>query len=240
MRPARQCRCPKASFATPAGRPIPKVGNAALTAVSTRCGPARMDRSASTCSGRCRSTSRRQGRRMSVAPVPVADVLPDPTPGRRSNSASGDAMVVLNVLPSVAHSSRNVLRSNNKARRKPRGSARDDVAGVAAVEVREKRPLRIRTPPLRSSRGPRVSRGRPVRRRPRVRIRRSVAKREEHRAPRGTAPSDGDVFAGGAVVGAAGRRADRRPRKSDRGIDLAAIAASWKSDLRSLCRRSCR
>lgn len=217
MRPARQCRCPKASFAAPAGRPIPKVGNAALTAVSTRCGPVRMDRSASSCSGSCRSSSSGPGRRMSAAPARAGDVLRAPTPGRNNSSASADAMVALNAHRAGADPNRSVLLSssgrpsNRRPLRKPRGSGRGAVAAVVAEVADQKNPLlRIRAP-HRSSRGLRASRVHPVRRRRHVRIRRSRAKKGPRLAPRAMVPNDGDASAAGGV--GVGRKAARRPRK---------------------------
>jgi hypothetical protein len=173
-----------------------------------------MDRSASSCSGRCRSSSSGPGRRTIAAAA--ADVLHGLTPGRNnSSSASGVAMAVRNVRVEAVVHSRNVLlssaRRNNKWLRKPRENGRDGVAAVVAVVAsRRNPPLRIKTPRS-SSRGLRASRVRPVRRKARVRTRRSRAKRAEPHVPKATAPNDADAFvvAGGAVVG--DRRVVRRP-----------------------------
>jgi hypothetical protein len=211
MRPARQCRCPKASFAAPAGRPIPKVGNAARTAVSTRCGPVRMDQSASSCSGSCRSSSSGPARRMSAAAV--AGVLRSRM--RDRHSASADAMAVHSVRVEGADRSSNVLRSSSDRRssnrlRKPRESGRDAVAGVvAAVAGRKNPPLRTRAL-ARSSRGLRASRVLPVRRKPRARIRRSRGKRARRRVPRAMDRNVGDVFVVAGGAGVVGRKAVRR------------------------------
>ena len=212
MRPARQCRCQKASFAAPAGRPIPKVGNAAPTAVSTRCGPAWMDRSASSCSGSFRSSSSGRERRTSAAPAPAVHARPGPRRGR--NNSSEAATADRNVRSAEADRSRNVLpgsarRSSSKERRRLRDSGPAGVADVAAAAGTEKNPLRIRVPPLRSNRGPRASRVLPARRRHRARL----GKRGEHRAPRVTVRNDADVFAAGGAVAGEARKAGRRQRR---------------------------
>jgi hypothetical protein len=205
MRPARQCRSPKASFATPAGKPIPKVGSAAPTAVSTRCGPVRTVRSASTCSGSCRSSSSGPGRRMSVARVAVAeDVLHGPMPGRNNSSASEAAMAVRNGR-NAAVRSHNVLLSSSKGRRsnrhhrKPRESGRDAVAAVVAAANQQNLPRPIRTRP-RSNRGRRASRVLRARPRPRARILSLLARMAERRAPRATVQNDGDASDAAAAV----------------------------------------
>ena len=219
MRPARQCRSPKASFATPAGKPIPKVGNAARIAVSTRCGPGRTDRSASTCSGSCRSSSSGRGRKMIVARV-VADVLHGPMPGRNNSSANEAAMAVRNgrsaavrshsVLRSNVPLSSSVLRSSNRDHRRQKASGRDAVAAVAAAANQQSPVCPTRTR-RRSSQGRRASRALRVRPRPRVRIPSLLARMAEHRAPRATVQNGGDASAG--VAGAGAGVADPRRRR---------------------------
>jgi hypothetical protein len=217
MRPARRCRCRKAFFAAPAGRPIPRVGDAARTADSTKCGLVRMDRSASTCSGRFRSSSSGQGRRTSAEPARVVAALHGRTPSRNSNSASVAATVVRNVRSSVrialrkaAASNRNALISSSRPYPKLTDSVRDGVA-VGGVEAAAVSPLRTRTL-LRvrtrrcSNRGRRVSRDLPVRRRSRVPIRRSRARKAESLVPREMVRNGADVSGGGAAV-VADRRA---------------------------------
>jgi hypothetical protein len=202
MRPARQCRCQKASCAAPAGRPTPKVGNAARTAVSTRCEPARTARSASTCSESFRSSSSARERR------PSGDVLRVLTPDRnnnRSSSASVAAMGVrnglrvFNVFRKAARQNRSVPH-NSRRRRKPRASAPEDVAGAVAVVERNRHRL------SRNKRGLRASRVRHVR----PKRHRSLRAKAQPRAPRAMAPNAGDVFGDGGVAAGAGRRAGRR------------------------------
>jgi hypothetical protein len=227
MRPARRCRCRKAFFAAPAGRPIPRVGDAARTADSTKCGPVRMDRSASTCSGRFRSSSSGQGRRTSAGPARAVAALHGRTPSR-NNSASVAATVVRNGRSSVriglrkaAASNRNALLSSSRPYPKLTDSVRDGVA-VGGVEAAAVSPLRTRTL-LRvrtrrcSNRGRRVSRDLPVRRRCRVPIRRSRARKAESLVPREMVRNGADVSGGGAAV-VADRRAGPRagPRQLER------------------------
>jgi hypothetical protein len=238
MRPARQCRSLKASFATPAGKPIPKVGDAALTAVSTRCGLVRTDQSASTCSGNCRSSSSGQGRRMSVARVAVAaDVLHGRMPGRNNRSASEAAMAVRNGrsvgVPShsVLLSSSRGRRSSNRHRRKPRESGRDAVAAVVAAANQQNpaRPTRTRR---RNSRGRRASRVLRVRPRPRAPTPSLLARMAERRAPRATVPNGEDASGAVAVVGAV--VADPRPRRHSFGCAALSVIGRFCRNAASL------
>lgn len=55
---AHSCRFPRASPAAPAGKRIPKGGPVVPTAATTRCAPGSRPPRASSCRGRCRSSSR--------------------------------------------------------------------------------------------------------------------------------------------------------------------------------------
>jgi len=237
MRPARQCRCQKAFFAAPAGRPIQKVGNAARTAVSTRCGPARMDRSASTCSGRFRNSSSGRGRRTSAAPARAVDALHVRKGGRNNSSASAAATVVRKGHSKARSNARkalssatasNALHSSSKPRRKRTDSVQDGVAGgvavAAASPLQARTLLRTRTPRC-SNRGRRASSDLRVRRRRRVPIPRNRARRAAYLVPTEMVRNGADVSAAGAV-GAVDRPADRRAGRRQHRRLLRVVCAS--------------
>ncbi|MEA2337997.1 MAG: hypothetical protein QOE82_2004 [Thermoanaerobaculia bacterium] len=111
--------------------------------------------------------------------------------------------------------SSSVLRNSSRRLRKPRGSGREDAAGVAAVAIAVKNPHRIRTHPLRSSNRVRhASRILPVRRRRRVRTRSLRAKKAQPLARRVMVLVAAGAFAGAVVVAEAARKADPpRPKR---------------------------
>ena len=207
MRPARQCRCQKASFAAPAGRPIPRVGSAVRTAVSTRCGPDRTARSASTWRGSSRSSSSAPARRMNVVPQRAAAPLARMR-GRNNNSANAAAMVARNVRSNNVERSNSDRRNSRPRRRKPRENGQD-VAAVAAAALAVRKALRNRLPQRRSNRAPRASRDLPARRN-----RPGLPQRREHLPERAADRKSVDAFAVGGVEAGAGRKADR-PRRSE-------------------------
>ena len=153
---------------------------------------------------------------MTAAAVRVPRV---PRGVRSSNSsANAHAMAVRSVRREVADRSRSGLLSSSgrhnsrrRCRRKPRASGPGGVAAVAAAEIAEKNPRRIRTPARRSSRVHRANRVLPVRHR--QRRQRARIPNPERSVPRVKAPNAAaaSAVAGGAVVVA--RKADRRQRK---------------------------
>jgi hypothetical protein len=217
MRPALPCRCRKASFAAPAGRPIPRVGNAARIALSTRCGPARTARSASICSGRFRSSSSGRERRTNAAGEAVV-ALRGPRGDPSNSSGNADGMAARNGRRVAASSnrhvvaSRSILLSSNRRRLREKESGPDAVAGGAAA-VRAESPFRTRTPARRNRVRP-ASRVRPARRsRYPVRIPPSLARKAAPRVQRARVPSGGGVSGDVGAAVAAGRKAGRPRRR---------------------------
>jgi hypothetical protein len=209
MRPAQQCRCQKAFFAAPAGRPIPKVGSAAPTAVSMRYVRARMGRSGSSCSGKSRSTNSVPVRRTRVAPALAVPALLGPTPDRSNSSESADAMAALNGRSNVTPS-RNALPScvhrRNRRRHLQRESGRGAVAAEGAVPDAERKLRRARRSSKRHA-------SLALHVRHVLRAHRKQTRKAEHLAPRVTARSGGDASGGVGAAATADRKASRQRRR---------------------------
>jgi len=204
MRPF--CRCRKAFSARTATAPIPKAGNAAPTAVTTRSLPGATPRRAGSCRRRFRTSSSAPD-----APGAKTSVRRRPSSGRQKSAAHSRRIGASAADGSGRSTGADRSSSNNHSSRHNRENSRVAVAGVVAVAA--------------DDRVPQV-----WRRRPRRRRRPTAADR--HQTSRRIAKVVGGVAAGGAsadiaaaATGTHRRNRRRRPKSSSARAPLPQAAA---------------
>lgn len=143
MRADSQCLCRKVSSAQLAGKPIRRAGSAVPTVGMTSCETNRIRKRASSCSGRCRSSSSALGSAEETTAASSRRAVDNVRRSRNSNRRQGaDQIAAAIARESNEMDAKRAIRVSNRAQHRPR-----------APQRKERSPLRPPAPPANAKDG---------------------------------------------------------------------------------------